>query len=59
MLLIALLLGLLSIVVCVALITTPILGILHVVLALTFDLQLGDLYGQLRVISLLVISVHG
>lgn len=52
-------LGLLSVVVRVALIAAAILGILHIVIAASLNLQLWDLYHQFGVVCLLIVSVHG
>lgn len=50
--------GLRSIVINIALIAAAILGILHVILTLAFDLELWNFHCQLSVVCLLVVSIH-
>ena len=50
--------GLRSIVVNIALITTAILRILHVISTFVRDLQLRNFHGQLSIVGLLIVSVH-
>ena len=49
---------LLGVIIDIGLITSTILSILHVINALSFNLQLWDVHSQLRVVGLLIVGIH-
>ncbi len=56
--LLLLLLGLLGVVVYIGLVTSTVLSILHVINALSLDLQLWNVNCQLRIVRLLIVRIH-